>query len=80
MRTKSERLANEARLRKNRRFFWGRDLMHEKRASGTVIDTPTPCSCPMCGNPRKYFKEKTIQEKSFLETTDVAWLTEHKDK
>lgn len=21
------------------------------------------CSCHMCGNPRKYFKEKTVQEK-----------------
>ena len=25
------------------------------------------CSCRMCGNPRKYFKEKTIQEKKFEE-------------
>ncbi len=23
----------------------------------------TPCSCYMCGNPRKHFKEKTIQER-----------------
>ena len=22
----------------------------------------TPCSCHMCGNPRKYYKQKTIQE------------------
>ena len=22
-----------------------------------------PCSCYMCGNPRKYFKELTIQER-----------------
>lgn len=71
MRTKDERLANNARLRKNRRFFWGRDLAHENRASGIVVDTPTPCSCYMCGNPRKYFKEKTIQEQSFLETTNM---------
>jgi len=21
-----------------------------------------PCSCPMCGNPRKHFKQKTRQE------------------
>lgn len=30
-----------------------------------AVDTPTPCSCHMCGNPRKYFDEKTIQEKKF---------------
>lgn len=23
----------------------------------------TPCSCPMCGNPRRHFGEKTIQER-----------------
>jgi len=28
-----------------------------------LVATPTPCSCPMCGNPRKYFGYVTIQEK-----------------
>lgn len=27
-------------------------------------------NCVMCGNPRKFFKEKTIQEKSFEQTSD----------
>jgi hypothetical protein len=26
-------------------------------------DTTELCSCPMCGNPRKYFGEETIQQK-----------------
>lgn len=26
------------------------------------------CSCWMCGNPRKFFKDKTIQEKRFEES------------
>jgi hypothetical protein len=26
-------------------------------------DNPASCSCIMCGNPRKHFKEITIQEK-----------------
>jgi len=25
------------------------------------------CSCAMCGNPRKYFGKKTIQERKYLE-------------
>ena len=25
------------------------------------------CSCSMCGNPRKFFKEDTMQEKKFKE-------------
>lgn len=28
-------------------------------------DNSTTCSCYMCGNPRKYFKEKTRQEEIF---------------
>lgn len=27
-----------------------------------VINTPTPCSCAMCGNPRKYFRKIKKQE------------------
>jgi hypothetical protein len=30
---------------------------------GSYRKTKVPCSCPMCGNPRKYFGEKTVQEK-----------------
>lgn len=33
--------------------------------------TPTPCSCWMCGNPRKWFGDQTLQEKSFSQTG--AW-------
>jgi len=27
-----------------------------------------PCSCPMCGNPRKFFNQLTIQEKRYGQT------------
>tara|TARA_B100000780_G_C20676888_1_gene269373 strand:+ start:115 stop:348 length:234 start_codon:yes stop_codon:yes gene_type:complete len=30
---------------------------------GIRSHTPKWCSCHMCGNPRKYWKEKTIQER-----------------
>jgi hypothetical protein len=30
-----------------------------------MAETRHPCSCHMCGNPRKHWKEKTIQEKRF---------------
>lgn len=30
---------------------------------GRRRDYLTVCSCPMCGNPRKWFNEKTMQEK-----------------
>ena len=28
------------------------------------------CSCVLCGNPRKYFKKRTLQEMKFFEVDD----------
>jgi hypothetical protein len=53
------------RLWRKRRFYWSRNLVEPNenpRSRGKVVDTPTPCSCWMCGNPRRYFGEKTLQE------------------
>lgn len=44
-------------------------------AVGKVCKTPAPCSCYMCGNPRKHFGERSIHEKSdeqFVKTMGVA--------
>jgi hypothetical protein len=32
-----------------------------------IYRTPTPCSCWMCGNPRKWFGLKTIQERRMFQ-------------
>lgn len=50
--------------------FWNgtdeeRDLHLKKMA-----ETRQKCSCHMCGNPRKYWKEKTMQEKRIMENID----------
>jgi hypothetical protein len=62
------------RLRIARRFHFGMDLSAQPpRVLGKAIDTPTPCSCWMCGNPRKYFKDRlTRQEK----LADYLWEAE----
>jgi hypothetical protein len=31
--------------------------------AGRFKDTTKLCSCPLCGNPRKFFKDETMQEK-----------------
>jgi len=53
------------RLKKNRRFHWGRDLRQEPKILAMAINTPTPCSCAMCCNPRS---KKSINHKSEPET------------
>lgn len=41
--------------------YWCKDK--DDRLLGISINTPCPCSCFMCGNPRKYYNEVTRQEK-----------------
>jgi len=54
------------RLKKNRRFHWGRDLKDEKKALSIAVDTPKPCSCLMCGNARRH-SGNTMQERRIAE-------------
>lgn len=50
------------RLKKDRRFHWGRDLSREPKYLAVAVDTPTPCSCLMCGNARRH-SGPTLQER-----------------
>ena len=34
---------------------------------GVYAHTPALCSCVMCGNPRKWFHELTVQEKRMVD-------------
>jgi len=62
------RRAHAERLKRARRKWWGREL--DDKENSRVIDTPTPCSCWMCGNPRRYFSERTIQERRLLQEAE----------
>jgi hypothetical protein len=78
MRDRSERRAHIERLKKKRRFYWGKDLHHINneldpgRQLGMVVDTPKPCSCWMCSNPRRGLNERTLQEISFEEVNKLV--------
>ncbi len=39
-------------------------------------NTGTPCSCSMCGNPRRYFGGITLQEKRFAERTKALYSSQ----
>jgi hypothetical protein len=39
------------------------DLANDVKFVGRMARTRKPCSCSMCGNPRKYFNEKTMRER-----------------
>ena len=43
------------------------ESVEAKRRIGMALQTPAPCSCPMCGNARKHFHARTIKEVSDLQ-------------
>ena len=64
---RAQRRHHIARLKVARCQHWGRDIRYDAKSLGKVVDTPCPCSCWMCGNPRRYFKEVTRQEQAVIE-------------
>ena len=61
MKTLDQRLHDAARIKAKRLkdHYTGAVTARMPKA----YKTPTPCSCPMCGNPRKWFGIRTIQER-----------------
>ncbi len=48
--------------RANYRVFNWWSSCEAKRRLGLIVATPKNCSCPACGNPRKWWNQKSIQE------------------
>jgi len=75
--TRAMRRHHYVRLKNTRRQHWGygkqgwrcsqyiTDVDMPKDVAGMVTRTPTPCSCDMCGNPRRkgWDNPLTIQER-----------------
>jgi|TARA_B110000285_G_scaffold201159_1_gene235584 hypothetical protein len=53
----------KSKVLKSHDTWWWPEEPPSKRMIGKKAHTPAMCSCHMCGNPRKYWKEKTLQEK-----------------
>lgn len=49
------------RVKNSRKIHWGKKIEDPKEL-GKLMDTPTPCSCHMCGNTRKWYGRITKQE------------------
>ena len=54
------------RLMNNRKYHHlGLERVNDPVRCAKYVSTPTPCSCYACGNPRKWWKQKTRQELKF---------------
>ena len=63
----AERRAERARLKKKRKSWWAGEPPKTNVQLGRLINTPTPCSCWMCGNPRRRLGERTIGEQRWFQ-------------
>lgn len=54
------------RLKKSRQHYWG-PATKDPGHAGKVVSTPCPCSCWMCGNPRRHLNEPSRQERMALD-------------
>lgn len=54
---------HEARLKRRVAHYYGGNAGSSARKLGRALQTRTPCSCWMCGNPRRHHLEKTMQER-----------------
>lgn len=59
------RRAKLAHLKKRYSGWW--HFASTGRERGIAAQTPKPCSCWMCGNPRKFTGERTVQEQRQLQ-------------
>lgn len=58
---------NDYFLKKKRRSYQNGYCGTTERLTGIYLNTATPCSCPICGNDRKYLNKKSIKEISGIE-------------
>jgi hypothetical protein len=55
VKTRALRRHHAQRLKRKRASYWRGEI-------GIHWDTPHPCSGPCCGNPRRWFGERSVQE------------------
>ena len=65
--TRALRRHHIARLKRNRRFYFGKDLAKDPVDLGITVTTAARCSCALCGNPRRIFLEVTPQERRLFQ-------------
>lgn len=63
---RSVRIHHTNRIKVARKSYWSWDKK-PPRVLGMLVHTAALCSCHMCGNPRKYRNELTMQELTHLD-------------
>ncbi len=70
MRLRALRRHNEDRIKRRVAKYLILSEFCDPRRIGIIARSKAHCSCWMCGNPRKHFKQLAIQERRELERID----------
>ncbi len=70
MRSRDVRRHHEMRVKQRVANYYGGVFHGDARRLGKLAQTRTPCSCFMCGNPRKWEKQPTLGERRTFQRTD----------
>lgn len=74
MRNRAFRRHNVSRIKNKVKKYWTCWNPEDRRWVGILARSKAKCSCWMCGNPRKIFREKTFQERKFQEKCRVDYF------
>lgn len=69
---RAERRHQDQRLKDRRLRYWSVGNKTE-RTLGMLLHSPALCSCWMCGNPRKFFGQRTIKEEREAQRGLLEW-------
>jgi hypothetical protein len=74
---RASRRFHTQRVYRKRKKMWIAQMLIEDGISDENLQkhlkNPVPCTCWMCGNPRKYQKERTLQELKAEEKFKSDW-------
>ena len=62
MRSRSIRRHHERRIKSRVRSYYRGYAAHDPRHIGKIAHARQLCSCFMCGNPRRHWRQPTLQE------------------
>ena len=71
MRSRAQRRHDAIRVKQRVRQYYGGYASDKPRHLGRIARTRQLCSCWMCGNPRRYFEERSLQERRAFQPDDL---------
>ncbi|MBI4571848.1 MAG: hypothetical protein HY713_01005 [candidate division NC10 bacterium] len=72
MRARARRRHHVSRIKRRVRRYYGGYAKDKPRHLGRIARTRQLCSCWMCGNPRRYLGERSLQERRAFQPVE-SW-------